>query len=127
MRGWGNYGDIPSGLELRDMLQRVRPQRRPLRNRYVEEDSEEVRGETQAEGRAEREVVGYNGRWTNFDTQATDTQATDTQAQDPTPEGPPIRGHRTLPRGNYLSDWYDNSTWSAMDWNVTEENNEEPF
>lgn len=119
MRRWGNYGDIPSGLELRDMLQRVRPQR----NRYVEEDSEEVRGETQAEGRAEREV----GRWTNFDTQATDTQATDTQAQDPTPEGPPIRGHRTLPRGNYLSDWYDNSTWSAMDWNVTEENNEEPF
>jgi hypothetical protein len=49
-----------------------------------------------------------------------------------TNEDPPIEGvvgGRPLPRGNYYSDWYDTSAWSAIDWSepVTEDNNEDPF
>jgi len=148
MRGWGDLGavygggGIPNNAELRQLLQR-RPQRaRPVETRNDEEVARPTRieeaptAEGQEVGREVREVPEEpitRGYWQPMtDRVVSDIDERTNTNEATTNEDPPIEdvvGGRPLPRGNYYSDWYDTSAWSAIDWSepVTEDNNEDPF
>ena len=139
LRGWGDLGRAgfgPNPAELRELIRRGGP--RAVRNRYaedpvlgVQEPIGENRGDTQAEGRADREVprehVARN-YWQPFGV-TDENRDVDTTLEVPTPvptetpaiETPAIEERPTL-RNNYFTDWYDNN-----DWNYVEDTSEDPF
>jgi hypothetical protein len=145
MRGGGDLGNVYGGMPNGDLRQLFERAGRPYRARPVptrDDRVEEVPG-FQAEGRVERVAyaVDTDGN-IPVDTIAPTPEAPTPEAPEaptpeaPTPEAPeaPTIGGaqgRTRVRGNYYtsySDWYDTTAdWSAMDWDVTSENNEEPF
>ena len=135
MRGWGDLaGGIPSQADLRDLLQRNRPQRaRPVATRNEEEVPRPTRieevpmTEGQEVGREVPQEPIRRGYWQPMTTRVVE----DIDTNETTNEAPPIEGAvegRTRARGNYYTDWYDTSDWTSLEWtDTTDENNEDPF